>query len=210
MSFEAATFIEPVACILRGQRLSRIKKGASVLVVGSGIAGLLHIQMAKINGASLIVATDINDFRLGLAKKVGADYALNGCKLDVPGKFKELNNGRLADLVILCTGSPAAVKQALESVDRGSTVLVFAPTDEGVEIPISLTKLFWRTEITITSSYAGNPQDHLEALRLIDQGKFHIADMITHRLTLSQIQLGFKLVSEAKDSLKVIIEPMKE
>ena len=209
MSFEEATFIEPIACVLRGQRLSKIKKDMSVLVVGSGIAGLLHIQMAKINGAALVVSTDINEFRLNIAKKIGADYVINGAKEDVPKKFKELNNGRLADLVVLCTGAPSAIEQALGSVDRGSTVLIFAPTNEGVKIPISINKLFWRTEITLTSSYAGNPEDHLEALELIRQGKFHIQDMITHRLKLSEIQRGFQLVTEAKDSLKVIIEPQK-
>lgn len=209
MSFEEATFIEPIACVLRGQRLARVKKGMSVLVVGSGIAGLLHIQMAKINGAALVVSTDINEFRLGIAKKIGADYVINGAKEDVSVKFKELNNGRLADLVILCTGAPSAIAQALGSVDRGSTVLIFAPTNEGVKVPISINKLFWRTEITLTSSYAGNPKDHLDALELIRIGKFHIQDMITHRLKLSEIQRGFQLVTEAKDSLKVIIEPQK-
>lgn len=209
VSFEEATFIEPVACVLRGQRLAKMKKGMNVLVIGSGIAGLLHIQMAKINGAALIVATDINEFRLKVAKKVGADYVINGAKEDVPVRFKELSNGRLADLVILCTGAPQAIEQALDSVDRGSTVLFFAPTNEGVKVPISINKLFWRTDITLTSSYAGTPKDHIEALELIRCRKFHISDMITHRLKLSQIQLGFQLVTEAKDSLKVIIEPQK-
>ncbi|MFC1646167.1 alcohol dehydrogenase catalytic domain-containing protein [Candidatus Omnitrophota bacterium] len=210
ISFQEATFIEPIACVLRGQKLAKMKKGMSVLVIGSGIAGLLHAQMAKINGAALVVATDINEFRLDIAKKVAADHVINGAKEDVPAKFKELNNGRLADLVVLCTGAPTAIEQALDSVDRGSTVLIFAPTNEGVKIPISINKLFWRTEITLTSSYAGNPKDHLDALELIRLGKFHIQDMITHRLKLSEIQRGFQLVTEAKDSLKVIIEPQRE
>ena len=210
MSFEEATFIEPIACVLRGQRLANMNKGKSVLVIGSGIAGLLHIQMAKANSASLVAATDINQYRLNIAKKVGADYTMNGASEDIVARFKELNGGRLADLVVICTGAPQAIEQALASVDRGGTVLFFAPTDEGVKIPISVNKLFWRTEITLTSSYAGNPKDHTEALNLIKSGKFNISDMITHRLKLSEIQQGFKLVTEAKDSLKVIIEPSKK
>ncbi|MDD5005303.1 MAG: zinc-dependent dehydrogenase [Candidatus Omnitrophica bacterium] len=209
VSFEEATFIEPVACVLRGQRLSNMKEGKSVLVVGSGIAGLLHIQMAKINKAGLVVATDINDYRLKVAKKVGADNVINGMNEDVSARFKELNKGRLADLVILCTGAPQAIEQALNSVDRGGTVLFFAPTNQGITVPISVNKIFWRTEITLTSSYAGSPEDHLDALELIRRRKINIKDMITHRLKLSQIQVGFKLAVEAKDSLKVIIEPQK-
>jgi len=207
MSFEEATFIEPIACVLRGQRLAKMKKGKSVLVIGSGIAGLLHMQMAKINGASLVAATDINEYRLKIAKKLGADCVMNGISEDVVAKFKKLNGGRLADLVVICAGAPQAIGQALESVDRGGTVLFFAPTNEGVKIPISINKIFWRTEITLTSSYAGTPGEHMEALELILSRKFHIQDMITHRLKLSQIQRGFQLVTEAKNSLKVIIEP---
>ena len=207
MSFEEATFIEPIACVLRGQRLAKMKEGKSVLVIGSGIAGLLHIQMAKINEASLVAATDINEYRLKIAKKLGADCVMNGISEDVVAKFKKLNGGRLADLVVICAGAPQAMEQALNSVDRGGTVLFFAPTNEGVKIPISINKIFWRTEITLTSSYAGTPGEHMEALELIRTRKFHIQDMITHRLKLSQIQRGFQLVSEAKDSLKVIIEP---
>jgi L-iditol 2-dehydrogenase len=208
VSFEEATFIEPVACVLRGQRLANMDKGKSVLVLGSGIAGLLHVQMAKINGASLIAATDINEFRLNVAKKVGADYVING-KENVPSVFKKLNSGRLADLVVICAGAPSAIEQALNSTERGGTVLFFAPTNEGVNTPISINKVFWRTEITLISSYAGTPKEHLEALGLILLRRFHIADMITHRLKLSDIQRGFQLVTEAKDSLKVIIEPQR-
>ena len=207
MSFEEATFIEPIACVLRGQRLAKMKEGKSVLVIGSGIAGLLHIQMAKINEASLVAATDINEYRLKIAKKLGADCVMNGISEDVVAKFKKLNGGRLADLVVICAGAPQAMEQALNSVDRGGTVLFFAPTNEGVKIPISINKIFWRTEIALISSYAGTPGEHMEALELIRTRKFHIQDMITHRLKLSQIQRGFQLVSEAKDSLKVIIEP---
>jgi L-iditol 2-dehydrogenase len=209
VSFDEATFIEPIACVLRGQRIANIRNGMSVLVVGSGIAGLLHMQMAKVNKASLVVSTDINKFRLNTAKKLGADYALDGSRENLTAKFKELNSGRLADLVIICTGAPSAIEQALNTVDRGGTVLFFAPTNNGVSMPISINKLFWRTEITLTSSYAGTPQDHIEALDLIKNHKFNISEMITHRLKLSQIQEGFRLVSDAKDSLKIIIEPQK-
>ncbi|MDD5156236.1 MAG: alcohol dehydrogenase catalytic domain-containing protein, partial [Candidatus Omnitrophica bacterium] len=64
LSFEEATFIEPLACVLRGQRLAGFKKGQSVLVLGSGIAGLLHVYLAKVSGAGLIAATDVSDYRI--------------------------------------------------------------------------------------------------------------------------------------------------
>lgn len=208
VSFEEATFIEPLACVLRGQRLAGMKPGMSVLVIGSGISGLLHIQMAGVNGASCIIATDIEDFRLKAAQQLGVDLALHA-EEDVSNRLRQLNEGRLADLVILCTGAKSAIIQALQSVERGGTVLFFAATDKEVTVPLSINELFWRNEITLISSYAGSPQDHIEALELIRNRKINVKEMITHRLILAEIGLGFQLVAEAKESIKVIIEPQK-
>ena len=181
-------------------------KGQTVLVIGSGIAGLLHIHLSKKMDAGLVIGTDINEFRLNAAKKFGADEVISA-REDVPSKLKQINHGRLADLVIICTGAVSAINQGLKSVDRGGTVLFFAPTADGVSVPFNINELFWRTEITITSSYAGSPEDYAQALRLISKKIVNIKDMITHRLPLKDTGLGFKLVNEAKESIKVIIEP---
>jgi len=208
VSFEEATFTEPLACVIRGQRKANIKPGQTVLVLGSGIAGLLHIQLAKALGAGLIIATDIVDYRLKAAKKFGAKYAINA-KENIPELIKDVNDGRLADLVIVCTGATSAIDQALKSVDRAGTILFFAPTREGVTIPFSINETFWRKDIVLTTSYAGAPLDHHIALKLIEEKRVNVKDMITHRLPLSETGRGFKLVAEAKESIKVIIEPQK-
>ena len=102
----------------------------------------------------------------------------------------------------------SAIEQA-NSVERGGTVLFFAPTDKGAKIPIPFNELFWRTEISLTSSYAGSPQDYKDALAIIAGGGLNISEMITHRLGLGDIGMGFRLVSEGKESIKVIIEPQR-
>lgn len=208
VSYEEATFVEPLACVLRGQRIAKLQKGQTILVIGSGIAGLLHVHLARKSGAGLIIATDINDFRLKSAQKFGADEAISAQE-DVPNKIKQINNGRLADLVIISTGATSAINQALKSVDRGGAILFFAPANDGVTIPFNINELFWRTEVTITSSYAGSPEDYTQALKLIAKGVVKVKDIITHRLPLAETGLGFKLVSEAKESIKVIIEPQR-
>ena len=206
VSFEEATFIEPLACVIRGQRLARIQPGHCVLVIGSGIAGLLHIQLARAREAGRIVATDRVDHRLEAARRLGADATIHA-KEDVPVLLRRFNEGRPADTVIICTGSPAAIAQGLQSVDRGGTVLFFAPTEPGVTLPLSINDLFWRNEITLTSSYASDPSDCKAALELIRTRSVRVREMITHRLGLAETGLGFKLVAEAKESIKVIIEP---
>lgn len=207
VSFEEATFTEPLACVLRGQRMTGVKKGDAVLIIGSGVSGVIHIALAKFRGAK-VIATDISDFRLAAAKKFGADEVINGGH-DVPGNIAELTNGVLADVVIVCAGAPKAIEDALKSVRRGGTILFFAATNKGVTIPFSINQTFWRTEVTLTSSYAGSPKEHEEALKLIKSKKLKLKEMITHRLPLSETGEGFRLVSSAKDSIKIIITPQK-
>jgi L-iditol 2-dehydrogenase len=206
ISFEEATFIEPLACVYRGQRTAHMKTGLSVLVIGSGISGILHVQLARTLGASLVVATDIAPYRLEGAKRFGAHETIDGSR-DVPGMFNEMNRGRGADIVILTAGSEKAIGQAFRAVDRGGTVLFFAPANAGVTVPLPVNDLFWRNEITLTSSYAANYEEHVIAMELIRQKRVNVSDMITHRLPLEETQKGFRLVEEAKKSLKVIIEP---
>ena len=207
MSFEEGTFIEPLACVIRGQRKAGMQSGKSVLVIGSGISGILHIQTAKASDASRTFASDINDYRLKAAKRFGADIVINA-KENVSDMVKELNDGRGADLVIVCTSSISAIKQVFESIDRGGTVLFFAPTKPGVEIPLPLWEL-WHDGITITNSYAGSPRDIAEAIEIIREKKVNVVDMITHRLGLEEAGKGFRIVASAQDSIKVIIEPQR-
>ncbi|MCD6391710.1 MAG: zinc-dependent dehydrogenase [Dehalococcoidia bacterium] len=208
VSFEEATFVEPLACVLRGQRLAHLQPGQSVLVIGSGVAGLLHIQLARASGAAYIIATDVVDHRLEAARKLGADVAVQA-KEYTPTYLRRAADGRLADLVVICSGATSAISQALESVERGGTVLFFATTEPGVRVPIAVNDLFWRNEITLTSSYGGSPGDYAAALELIQSGKICVGEMITHRLGLAETVLGFQLVARAQDSLKVIIEPQR-
>lgn len=205
LSFEEGSFIEPVGCVVRGQRFARLHSGQSVLVVGSGLSGLLHVQLARARGAARVVATDINEFRLKAARQFGAHATIHAAE-DVPLCLREVNDGRLADLVIVCTGAMAAVKQAIQSVERGGTILFFAPTAANVSVPIPLFEL-WRNEVAITTSYAASPEDITEAIGLIRAQSMRVREMITHRLSLAEAGRGFQLVAEARDSIKVIINP---
>ncbi len=198
MSYEEGTFIEPLACVYRGQRKAGLKQGETVLVLGSGIAGLLHINLAKAVGAGKITATDINDYRLGKALQLGADQAINS-KDYKPEKF---------DKVFLCTGAKSAIEQALQSVDKGGVLEFFAPANPGVEVVIPVND-FWRDEVKVITSYGAGPKDLETAMGLIQNKRINVKDMISHMLSLDYIAEGFKLVAEAKDSVKVIIYPHK-
>lgn len=205
LSFEEGTFIEPLGCVVRGQRIARLEPGQSVLILGSGISGLLHLLLARALGAGRVITTDVCEYRLKAAKKFGADAVIDA-REDIPARLRKLNDGRLADLVIICTGALSAFTQALQSVDRAGTVLFFAPTDPGVNLPVPVNE-FWRNGIMLLPSYGASPLDCIQAIELIRAGRVPVRQMITHRLSLAETALGFKLVAEASESIKVIIEP---
>ena len=205
VSFEDGAFIEPLACVVRGQRMARLQPGQTVLTLGSGISGLLHVALARALGAGRIVATDINEYRLNAARRFGADVVIHAAE-DVPTRLRRANEGRLANLVIVCTGAFPAFIQALQSVDRGGTVLFFAPTEPGVDLPVPVND-FWRNGITLMPSYGNSPLDAIVAIELIRARRVPVHEMITHRLSLAETGLGFRLVADAGESIKVIIEP---
>ena len=205
MSFEEGTFIEPLACVSRGQRLASLQKDDTLLIIGSGISGILHTQLAKFKGVENIVVADINPYRLMLAKKFGANHALNA-KENLPEKLKEVNDGRLADQVVVCTGATSAALTALDCVENGGTILFFAVPDPTVKLPVPINQ-FWRNEITMRTSYGAAPNDLEDSMRVLATKQLNVKDMITHRLSLSEAQEGFRLMAEAGQSLKVILEP---
>ena len=205
ISFEDGVFIEPLACVFRGERLARFRPGQSVFVIGSGISGVLHIALARASGAGWVIASDINEFRLKAAKRFGADETILAKDVS-PAEIREINHGRLADLVIVCAGAISAYVQALQSVDRGGTVLCFAPLEPGLNFVFPFFDL-WNDGITLISTYGGSPFDITNAIELIRAGRLPLREMITHRLPLAETNLGFQLVAEATDSIKIIIEP---
>ena len=192
ISYEEGTMIEPLACCLRGQKVAKIKKQHTVLILGSGVSGLLNIQLAKLKGAR-VVATDIDDYKLEKAKEFGADEVIDAKK-----------DFRLrADRIIISTGALQAVEQAFECIDRKGVILFFAIPDKNIEIPVVD---LWRNEITITTSYGAAPDDLKESLELIKNRSMNVHDLITHKFSLTEIAKGFELAANPKDSLKVVIE----
>ena len=207
VSFDAGVFVEPLACVVRGQRIANLQPGQTVLILGSGISGLLHLLLARTLGAGRIVTTDISAYRLEMARQLGADTVFDA-REDIPARMCEINDGRLADLVIVCTGALSAFKQALQLVDRGGTILCFATTEPGVDLPVPINE-FWRNEIKLMPSYGNSPLDATLAIELIRSGRVPVEKMITHRLLLTETGQGFRLVAGGGESMKVIIEPQK-
>jgi L-iditol 2-dehydrogenase len=202
VTFADATMVEPLGCAIAGQRQADLKKGQTVLIIGSGISGLLHIQLSKRAGAT-VLATDINEYRLNKAREFGADYVFDARDYSID-LLKEKNNNHLADVVIVCAGASKAVEDAISSVNRKGMLLFFAVPQGDMVFP---SQEFWRNEVTVAFTYGAAPEDLREAIEMIDTGAVDVKRMVTHQFPLSEIQVGFRMVAEASESLKVVVVP---
>ncbi|HLW46758.1 MAG TPA: alcohol dehydrogenase catalytic domain-containing protein [bacterium] len=203
---EQAVFVEPLACVVRAQHAAPVRDDDTVFVVGSGIIGLLHVKAARAAGARRILATDLSDYRLAAAARFGADAVFRP-DAGLATQVREANAGRLADLVIVCTGAASAIAASLACAEPGGTVMLFAPAGPDASFPaVAFNETFFRTDLTVTTSYGAAPADYAEAVDLISRRRIQVEDMITHRLGLSEAATGFRLVAEAGESIKVILD----
>ena len=205
VSFEQATFIEPLGTAVRALRTVGLKQAQSVLVCGSGVAGLLIIKLARAMGADTIIATDVSPYRLEKAREYGATHTI-AANEDIPAFIRKVNEGRLADISILCAGALPAARTALQSAERGGTILFFAVPKPGETVAVDFNP-FWRDDITIKTCYGAAPIDNLQALDLIQHGTVTVTDMVTHRFGIDRIGEAFMIGARPDGCVKVIIEP---
>jgi L-iditol 2-dehydrogenase len=206
VSFEDASFVEPLACVIRGQRLAGVREGDTVAVLGAGISGALQLLWARHLGCARIVATDVHPYRLEVAGRCGADAGYNATDAELVERMRADNGGNGFDRVLVCNGSPISAAQALQLVGDGGCVLFFASPKPGETLELPVNEL-WRRCVTIVHSYAGPPAEMKLALAAIAAGDVAVTPLITHRLGLDQIQRGFELTAAAGESLKVIVHP---
>jgi len=204
VSYEEATLIEPIGCCIKGIKGANIHLGDTVAVIGAGFMGLVHIQLARLFGAVKIITIDSVPYRLQKAKEFGSDHTIDFKKETVPEKFRELNEGRGADVVIVCTGHYNALEEGMEIAEKGSTLYLYAPLPPNTTFPIDVHRFFF-SEISFHTSYSASHLDTRAALSLIEGGQIDAKNLITHRYPLAKIGKAFGLAKKAKDSLKVII-----
>ena len=176
----------------------------TVLVIGLGAMGQLNILISKRLGASRIIGADRVQYRLNKAKEFGADEVIDVSKETLTDSLKRLTDGDMADLVIVGPNSAEAMKEGISSVSSGGTVLFFTPAKPDEKLIIDPNYLYFR-DINIVTSYSCGPSETKEALKLIEEGVIKAEKLVTHRFPIEKTAEAFRLVSGAKESLKVVI-----
>jgi len=200
MTDETGTLIEPLACIIRGQRLAGVGEGARAVVVGAGSMGLLEAEVARVLGAAQVVVVEPNAARRPAATALGAEV-IPSCD---PDAVRGLLGGHLADQVIVCTHAHAAMNDALYLAGPAGVVQYFAPTPPGEMVPIDLGAVFWR-EVELQSTYSAGPADIRDALAMLADGRVRAAGIVTHHVPFEQVEEGFRL-ARTGEALKVVID----
>ena len=196
VDYDAATFIEPMACSLRAVDKLRIQAGESVLIVGLGAMGLMNAALAKERGAGLVIGSELNPARREIDPCWGVDLALDPLAADFDERLKGVTGGRGPDHVIVGPSSEAAILQACQLVAPGGTVCLFSPVAPEQEIVLPLNR-FYFGEITLVSSYSCAAKETREALELIEAERVPVAKLISHRLTLAEVGEGILKTKEA-------------
>lgn len=199
-----AVFIEPLACSIHAVERGDIQYQDTVVIAGCGPLGLGMIAAAKMKGPESIVAIDLNDDRLELAKRCGADIGLNPRKTDVVAEVKALTEGYGCDVYIEATGHPSAVEQGLYMIRKLGTFVEFSVMRELVTVDWTI--IGDGKELNIHGAHLG-PHCYPVAMRMIQEGKLPMSDIVTHRLPLSDFQKGIDMVASGLSSVKVTLEP---
>jgi L-iditol 2-dehydrogenase len=204
LSYEEAAFSEPLACCINGIHQSNIEVGDDVAIIGCGPIGLQLMQLAKVRGAR-IIAVDLKEDRLQVAKKLGAHDVINAGEQDTVETILGLTDGRGVNAAIVAVGHPVPIKNGLDVLDLDGTLNIFAGTYPKAEIPVDPNVPHYK-HLKITGSHDFTPHDFTTALKLIDKGIVDVKSLISHRLPLEETKKGFDIVSN-QEGLKVIIKP---
>ncbi|WP_409305061.1 zinc-dependent alcohol dehydrogenase family protein [Peribacillus sp. SCS-155] len=205
MTWEEGAYIEPLACAIRGQDRANITMGSTVAIIGAGPMGLVHALLSKLNGASNIIISELNQSRIKKARELGIDHVIDASEQDPIHVVKQLTDGRGADFVIEAVGSIPTYKQAFEMVRRGGTLVTYgaAPANATMELkPFDI----YSKELTIVGSYAGTYDTWVKAIQLISSKRFKPMDIITKSIPLDQVVEGIQEAIHNKDTIKIVVK----
>jgi L-iditol 2-dehydrogenase len=206
VSFEEASFLEPLNTCLKALETAELESGEVVVVYGQGPVGLLMMQAASYEGAR-VIGLDFFESRLEISRDLGAELALHPEKDDVKGAVARMTEGRGADLAIVAAASPRAIEDAQGIVRRGGRVLLFAQTVAGEIVPVDASRICVE-EKKLIGSYSASIELQEKAAHMIFKRKINVARLISHRFALELLPEGIHLASHPSEhSLKVVIQP---
>ncbi len=206
MTAGQGAYVEPLACVLHGHERAAVAAGSSVVVVGAGPMGLLHVQLARLRGAALLICSEPHPGRSRLAGRLGADVVIDPSVNDPVEAVLDATGGRGADIVIEAVGSIPTYRQAFRMVRRGGTVLAFGAAPSGETLEMSPFDIYAR-ELTVLGSYAATYGTYEDAIALIGSGRVEVDSSISDTYPLDRIDAAMQRLATDRSVIKLQIRP---
>ena len=195
--------IEPAACVVKSINRSTMRAGDTILIIGLGIMGMMHVKIARSRGAGLIIGADLFPTRARRALELGADAGIVVEGDNLAAQVREITKGAMADIVIVGPGTSRAITTGIACAGKGATVVQFTATPPEDELHVSPHDLYFN-ETRLVPSYSCGPEDTREALALVERGIINASELVTHRFALDEITRAYE-TAQNPESLKVIV-----
>src|SRR5215471_1134217 len=208
VSYEQASFIEPVNTCMKAIEAIQLQPGETVLVIGQGPIGIMLAALARRAGAS-VVTSDLYPQRLKISESYGLQHNVNAGIADPGARVRELTDGRGADAVVLAAAGNSLIRPAIDAARPGGRIMLFAQTQRS-EVGIDPASVCV-DEKTLMGSYSASVDLQEDGVRLVFSGEIDFARLISHRFPLAKAVEALRLASHpGPDSMKVVIQPGSE
>jgi len=203
MSDRDGVLIEPAACVVKSLRRSGLRPGETILIIGLGIMGMMHVRIARALGAATVIGADLFENRAARARQLGADHGLTVSGDDLVEKVRDATNGAMADVVIVGPGNARALTTGIAAAGKGATVVQFTATPPDEEMLVRPHDLYFN-EIRLIPSYSCGPDDTREAFELVRKGVINARELVTHSFPLAEVGEAYAQ-AQRPESLKVVV-----
>jgi L-iditol 2-dehydrogenase len=203
LSFAEAALAEPLACVMNGQERVDVKMGDTVAILGAGPIGILHVKLARLSGARLIIVSEVNPLRREAALKAGADFTIDPSTEDLFACIKAATGGLGVDVAIVAIGVPILANDAIRLVCHRGRVSLFAGFTNGVKAELDVNAIHYN-ELIVTGAFGLTRLTFERSLKMIASGQLEMKSLLTHHFGLPDIKLALE-TAEQGGAIKVAV-----
>lgn len=204
MSYDEGAMIEPLAVTVHAAKRFPELKGARVAILGCGPIGILLMQSCKALGAASVLVTDVSDYRLSVARSVGADYAVNTGETDMEQALRDAFGSDKADVIYDCAGSDITMGQAIRCARKGSTIVLVAVFSKLASVDLAVLN---DHELELNTSMMYRHEDYVDAIRLVSEGKVQLRPLMSRHFAFRDYLEAYQYIDENREmTMKVIID----